>query len=178
MGPLFLFFLLFFSRFLFFLAFDFSHFLFISPFFLVFNVSYFFISSEEKSVFFSFFGVGLRGALCAASALAVFCPRGFVQVAPLTSLSAHRQCHGDGLLLVTPLSTQPPLPPPPRGAPGVASSHALLPAKVHPLKHHQTHVRGQAWVRRLFVVVVCCCNVSVHTTLRTNWQPRCRVTWE
>ena len=45
---------------------------------------------------------------------------GFVQVAPLTSLcamvSGHRQCHCDGLLLMTPLST-------PRGAPSVASSH-------------------------------------------------------
>ena len=87
-------------------------------------------------------------------------PWGFVQVAPLTLLSAvvsgHRQCHGDVLLLVTPLSTQPPLPPPPRGSPSVGSSHALLPARVHPLKHHQTHVRGQAWVRR------CCCCCFCH----------------
>ena len=85
-------------------------------------------------------------------------PSSFVQVAPLTSLSSvvsgHRQCHCDGLLLVTPLSTQPPLPCPPRGAPSVASSHALLPVTVHPLKHHQTYVRGQAWVRRLLLLLL------------------------
>ena len=94
----------------------------------------------------------VRG-LCTGGPLS---PWGFVQVAPLTSLcavvSGHRQCHCDGLLLVTPLSTQPPLPPPPRGAPSVASSHALLPARVHPLKHHQTHMQGQAWDRQ-----PCCC---------------------
>ena len=96
----------------------------------------------------------VRG-LCTGGPLS---PWGFVQVAPLTSLSAvvsgHRQWHCDSLLLVTPLGTQPPLPSPPRGAPSVASSHALLPEGVHPLKHHQTHVRGQAWVRRLVVLVV------------------------
>ena len=67
----------------------------------------------------SFLRRDVRG-LCTGGPLS---PCGFVQVAPLTSLcavvSGHRQCHCDGLLLMTPLSTQPPLP------------HALLPARVH-----------------------------------------------
>ena len=105
----------------------------------------------KSSGFLAALGVGLRGALCAASALAVFCPRGASFRSLSAVVSGHRQCHGDGLPLVTPLSAQPPLPPPPRKAPGVASSHALLPARVHPMNHHQTHVRGQAWVRRLLL---------------------------
>ena len=69
--------------------------------------------------------------LCTGGPLSLW---GHVQVAPLTSLTAvvsgRRQCHCDGLLLMTPLSTQPPLPSPPRGA-SAAFSHQRPTARVH-----------------------------------------------
>ena len=82
---------------------------------------------------------------------------GLVRSAPVNSwravVNGRRQCHCDGLLLVAPLCTQPPLPPPLcSGGPFASSHHGLQPR----FDRHECEVNTKSSLVVVVVVVVVC----------------------